>query len=248
MWINDKISQKSEKMRLDEYLVKEGYIASRNKAKELIKHKKVKVDGKIITKPSLNIDNPKIEILEKVYVSRAAWKLKNYLEKYNISFENKSIIDVGSSTGGFSEVALEKGAKKVVCVDVGSNQLHSKIRQNPKVEVFENTDIRDFEYNEKFDILVSDVSFISLLKIFDKLASLSDEMILLFKPQFEVGIEAKRDKRGVVIDNEAIKKARKNFEYYVLNRGFKILRNEESSIKGKEGNVEYIYHLRRKID
>jgi len=234
-------------MRLDEFLVKSGIIESRNKAKELIKNKKVKVNGKLETKPSLKVDNPDIEILEKVYVSRAAWKLKNYLEKYNLSFDNKSVIDVGSSTGGFSEVALEKGAKKVVCVDVGDNQLHPKIRQNSKVEVYENTDIRDFEYNEKFDILVSDVSFISLLKIFDKLKILSDEMILLFKPQFEVGKEAKRDKRGVVIDNEAIKKAKENFEKEVSGE-FEILRSEESSIKGKEGNIEYIYHLRRKID
>jgi len=234
-------------MRLDEFLVKAGFVESRNKAKELIKNKKVKVEGKVATKPSLNVDNPEIEILEKVYVSRAAWKLKNYLEKYNISFENKSVIDVGSSTGGFSEVALEKGAKKVVCVDVGDNQLHPKIRQNPKVEVFENTDIRDFEYKDKFDILVSDVSFISLLKIFDKLNELSDKMILLFKPQFEVGKEAKRDKKGVVIDNEAIKKARENFEKEI-SKNFEIIRNEESSIRGKEGNTEYIYHLRRKVD
>jgi len=234
-------------MRLDEYLVKINLVESRNKAKELIKNKKVRVDGKIETKPSLKVSNPYVEILEKIYVSRAAWKLKNYLEKYNISFEGKSVLDVGSSTGGFSEVALEKKAKKVVCVDVGNNQLHPKIRSNPKVEVFENTDIRDFEYSEKFDILVSDVSFISLLKIFDKLKNFSDEMILLFKPQFEVGKEAKRDKRGVVIDKEAIIKARKNFEKYVSN-DFEILRSEEASIKGKEGNIEYIYHLRRKVD
>jgi len=234
-------------MRLDEYLVKINLVESRNKAKELIKNKKVRVDGKIETKPSLKVSNPHIEILEKIYVSRAAWKLKNYLEKYNISFEGKSVLDVGSSTGGFSEVALEKGAKKVVCVDVGNNQLHPKIRSNPKVEVFENTDIRDFEYSEKFDILVSDVSFISILKIFDKLKNFSDEMILLFKPQFEVGKEAKRDKRGVVIDKEAIIKARKNFEKYV-SKDFEILRSEEASIKGKEGNIEYIYHLRRKVD
>ena len=234
-------------MRLDEYLFEKGYVTSRNKAKELIKNKKIKVNGKTVTKPSLKVDNPDIEIMQKVYVSRAAWKLKNYLDKYNISFENKSVIDVGSSTGGFSEVALEKGAKKVVCVDVGNNQLHSKIRQNPKVEVYENTDIRDFEYDSKFDILVSDVSFISLLKIFDKLSSLSDEMILLFKPQFEVGKDVKRDKRGVVIDKEAIDKARENFENYISKK-FEILRSEESSIKGKEGNIEYIYHLRRKVD
>ena len=234
-------------MRLDEYLVKNNLVESRNKAKELIKNKKVKVDGKIETKPSLSVENPEIEILEKVYVSRAAWKLKNYLEKYKVSFEGKSVIDVGSSTGGFSEVALEKGAKKVVCVDVGNNQLHKKLRENKKVEVYENTDIRDFEYNEKFDILVSDVSFISLLKIFDKLSLLSDEMILLFKPQFEVGIEAKRDKRGVVIDKDAIYKARERFEEYV-SKEYEILRSEESSIRGKEGNIEYIYHLRRRVD
>ncbi len=242
-----KFHKKREFMRLDEYLFEKGYVTSRNKAKELIKEKKVKVNGKTVTKPSLKVDNPDIEIMQKVYVSRAAWKLKNYLDKYNISFENKSIIDVGSSTGGFSEVALEKWAKKVVCVDVGNNQLHSKIRQNPKVEVYENTDIRDFEYESKFDILVSDVSFISLLKIFDKLSFLSDEMILLFKPQFEVGKDVKRDKRGVVIDKEAIDKARENFENYISKK-FEILRSEESSVKGKEGNIEYIYHLRRKVD
>jgi len=234
-------------MRLDEYLVKKGLVDSRNKAKELIKNKKVKVDGEIITKPSFKIEKGEVEILEKVYVSRAAWKLKNYLEKYNISFEGKSVLDVGSSTGGFSEVALEREAKKIVCVDVGDNQLHPKIRENSKVEVYENTDIRDFKYDNKFDILVSDVSFISLLKIFDKLKSFSDEMILLFKPQFEVGKEAKRDKKGVVIDKEAIKKARNKFEKEI-SKEFEIIRSEESSIKGKEGNIEYIYHLRRKID
>jgi len=234
-------------MRLDEYLVRNEFVESRNKAKELIKNKKVKVNGKVANKPSLDVENAEIKILEKVYVSRAAWKLKNYLEKYNISFEGKSVLDVGSSTGGFSEVALERGAKKVVCVDVGDNQLHSKIRKNPKVEVYENTDIRDFTYSTKFDILVSDVSFISLLKIFEKLKTLSDEMILLFKPQFEVGKEVKRDKRGVVVDKDAIKKARENFEKEI-NKEFEIIRSEESSIRGKEGNIEYIYHLRRRVD
>jgi len=232
-------------MRLDEYLVKNNFVESRNKAKELIKSGKIKVDGKIVTKPSFDIEKAEIEVLEKIYVSRAAWKLKNYLDKYNISFEGKSVIDVGSSTGGFSEVSLEKGARSVTCVDVGNNQLHFKLRSDKRVRVFENMDIRDFESNEKFDILVSDVSFISLLKIFDKLKTLSNEMILLFKPQFEVGKEAKRDKRGVVLDKEAIKKARENFEKKI-SAEFEIIRNEESSIKGKEGNIEYIYHIKRK--
>ena len=236
-------------MRLDEYLVKNDFVDSRNKAKELIKNSKIKVDGKIITKPSFNVENPKIEVLQKIYVSRAAWKLKNYLEKYNINFNEKSVIDVGSSTGGFSEVALEKGAKRIVCVDVGNNQLHSKIRESKKVEVFENTDIRDFESKENFDMLISDVSFISLVKIFDKLNKLAkNEMILLFKPQFEVGKDAKRDKKGVVIDKEAIKKSQINFENKIKEYNWEILRKEKSSIKGKEGNIEYIYHLRRKFD
>ena len=236
-------------MRLDEYLVKNNFVESRNKAKELIKNSKIKVNGKIISKPSFDVDEAKIEILQKIYVSRAAWKIKNYLEKYDLDFNKKSVIDVGSSTGGFSEVALEKGAEKIVCVDVGSNQLHPKIRENKRVEVFENTDIRDFNYKKKFDFLISDVSFISLIKIFDKINELAKtEMILLFKPQFEVGKEAKRDKKGVVIDTEAIKKAQINFENKIKEYNWEILKKEQSSLKGKEGNIEYIYHLRRKID
>jgi len=236
-------------MRLDEYLVKNNFVESRNKAKELIKNEKIKVNEKIITKPSFNVENVKVEILQKIYVSRAAWKLKNYLEKYDIDFKEKEVIDVGSSTGGFSEVALEKGAKRVVCVDVGSDQLHKKIKESKKTDVFENTDIRNFYSKNRFDMLISDVSFISLIKIFDKLNELAkDEMILLFKPQFEVGIQAKRDKKGVVIDDKAIKNAQINFEKKIKEYNWEILKKEISQIKGKEGNIEYIYHLRRKID
>ena len=233
-------------MRLDEAIVNRGLLDSRNKAKELVKKSKVKVNNKIIIKPSFNVsDEDKIEILEnKVYVSRAAWKLKNYLDKYDIDFTDKSVLDIGSSTGGFSEVSLEKGAKKVVCVDVGSNQLHPKIKNHSKVESYENTDIRDFDYPEKFDIVVSDVSFISLLKIINKINELAkNDIILLFKPQFEVGKNVKRDKKGVVTDKGAIEKARENFENETRRLGWNLKRCEESSIKGKEGNTEYIYHF-----
>ncbi len=233
-------------MRLDEAIVNRGLLDSRNKAKEQIKKSKVKVNGKLITKPSYKVGlEDKIEILENnVYVSRAAWKLKNYLERYNIDFKEKTVLDVGSSTGGFSEVSLEKGAKKVVCVDVGSNQLHPKIKNHSKVESYENTDIRDFDYPEKFDIVVSDVSFISLLKVIKKIDELAkSDIILLFKPQFEVGKDVKRDKKGVVTDTEAVKKARENFEKETRKLGWKLKRSEESSVKGKEGNIEYIYHF-----
>jgi len=229
-------------LRLDEAIVNKGLVYSRNKAKELIKEGKVKVNDKIIKKPSFKVDNSnKIEILEKTYVSRAAKKLKCYLDKYDFDLKNKLVLDIGSSTGGFSEVCLEKGAK-VVAVDVGDNQMHESLRD--KVELFENTDIRDFSYPKKFDMIVSDVSFISLLKILKKINSLIEkgDIILLFKPQFEVGREAKRDKKGVVVDEEAIKKARENFEKEA-KKYWKLLRSEEACIKGKEGNKEFVYHF-----
>ena len=232
-------------MRADKFLVINNFVTSRNKASELIKKGKVKVNGKVISKTSteLNMED-KIEILEKVYVSRAAWKLKNYLEKYKISFKGKSVLDVGASTGGFSEVALEYGAKEVVCVDVGVNQLDKKLKQNPKIKNYENIDFRDFEYEEKFDIVVSDVSFISLLKLIKKIDFyVKEDIILLFKPQFEVGKDVKRDKKGVVLDTIAIEKARQNFERECNKLNWQLIRSEESSIRGKEGNIEYIYHF-----
>jgi len=235
-------------VRADKFLVINNFVTSRNKASELIKKGKVKVNGKIISKTSTELNqNDKIEILEKVYVSRAAWKLKNYLEKYKISFEGKNVLDVGASTGGFSEVALEYGAKEVVCVDVGINQLDKKLKQNPKIKNYENIDFRDFEYEEKFDIVVSDVSFISLLKLIKKIDFYAKEdIILLFKPQFEVGKNVKRDKKGVVLDTIAIEKARQKFEIECKKLNWQLVRSEESSIKGKEGNIEYVYHFIKK--
>jgi 23S rRNA (cytidine1920-2'-O)/16S rRNA (cytidine1409-2'-O)-methyltransferase len=244
----DRILKKSEKMRLDVYLMSNGYAYSRNKAQESIKNGYVKVNGKTVNKPSFKVSNEDfIELLKKEnYVSRAAYKLKNYLEKHNLDFNGKTVLDIGSSTGGFTEVSLEKGAEKVVAVDVGSEQLHESLRSNEKIELHENTDIRDFQYHEKFDVIVSDVSFISLLKIIDKIDELAgDEIILLFKPQFEVGKGVKRDKKGVVLDKEAIDEARKNFENECKKLGWELIGNEESSIKGKEGNTEFIYHFKK---
>jgi len=235
-------------MRLDKFLFENGYFDSRNKADEAIKNEKVKVNGKLIKKPSykVNLDD-KIEIIGEVFVSRAAWKLKNYLDKYNIEVKNKIALDIGSSTGGFSEVLLLGGVKKVVCVDVGKNQLHPKIRNDKRSEVYEEMDIRNFNYKEKFDIVVSDVSFISLLKIIDKINELAkSDIILLFKPQFEVGKNAKRDKKGVVIDKKAIFNALENFKLECQKLGWELIKEEESSILGKEGNKEYILHLKVK--
>ena len=233
-------------MRLDQYLVTNEYTFSRNKAQDIIEKGYVKVNDKIIKKPSFIVsDSDKVEVENsQKYVSRAAFKLLGFMNKYNLNFDKKLVLDIGSSTGGFTQVALEKGAFKVVSVDVGNNQLHFSLRDNTKIELFENTDIREFEYPEKFDVIVSDVSFISLLKIIDKIDKLAkDEIILLFKPQFEVGKDVKRDKKGVVKDKEAIKKAKADFEKECKKLGWKLIRSEKSSIKGKEGNTEYIYHF-----
>jgi 23S rRNA (cytidine1920-2'-O)/16S rRNA (cytidine1409-2'-O)-methyltransferase len=232
-------------MRLDKYLSQNGYFDSRNKADEAIKNEKVRINGNIIKKSSYKVnEDDKIEILGEIFVSRAAWKLKNYIDKYNIDVQGKLALDIGSSTGGFSEVLLLNRVKKVVCVDVGKNQLHSKIRYDEKSEIYEETDIREFQYPEKFDIVVSDVSFISLLKIIEKIDKLAKEdIILLFKPQFEVGKNVKRDKKGVVIDERAVFSALENFKLQCKILGWDLIREEESSILGKEGNKEYILHL-----
>jgi len=193
-----------------------------------------------------------VEILEKRYVSRSAYKLKHFLDSINFSSKNGfSAIDVGTSRGGFSEVFLERGARVIYCVDVGKNQLHSTIKNNPRIVSIENCDIRDFTtsiaipQNLKFDVLVCDVSFIGIRHIFPSLKILSDEMILLFKPQFEVGKHIKRDKKGVVIDNKAKYDVLWNFIDFLTTEDFKIIALKSSAIKGKNGNEEFFIHTKK---
>lgn len=235
-------------MRFDEFVAREQNL-SRNIAKELIKSAKVKLNDKLISKPSLQINEfseNKIEICDEIYVSRAALKLKNFLNETKIDIKNKTCLDVGSSTGGFIEILLEFKASKVIGVDVGSGQIHNKISQNKKVEIYEKTDIRAFKTEEKFDIITCDISFISVNEILNILANLSKSyIIILFKPQFEVGKNAKRNKSGVVVDENAINKARINFEINAQKLGLEKEFIKQSKLKGKEGNVEYFYSFRK---
>ncbi|MDN5114518.1 23S rRNA (cytidine-2'-O)-methyltransferase TlyA [Aliarcobacter butzleri] len=234
-------------MRLDMYLTTNFNIQSRNKATELIKSNKVKCDGEIITKPSFNVlDFHKIELLEDdFYVSRAAYKLKFFLQELkNFDLKDKNALDIGSSTGGFTQILLDNKIKKVTCVDVGTNQLHERIKYNDKINFFENTDIRNFESDEIFDIVTCDVSFISILNIIDAINTLaSKDIIILFKPQFEVGSNVKRDKKGIVKDNNAIQKARDNFlnKTNILNWTLKY--SNISKLQGKDGNVEEFFYF-----
>ena len=229
------------------YLTTNFNIQSRNKATELIKSNKVKCDGEIITKPSFNVlDFHKIELLEDdFYVSRAAYKLKFFLQELkNFDLKDKNALDIGSSTGGFTQILLENEIKKVTCVDVGTNQLHERIKYNDKINFFENTDIRNFESDEIFDIVTCDVSFISILNIIDAINTLaSKDIIILFKPQLEVGSNVKRDKKGIVKDNNAIQKARDNFlnKTNILNWTLKY--SNISKLQGKDGNVEEFFYF-----
>jgi 23S rRNA (cytidine1920-2'-O)/16S rRNA (cytidine1409-2'-O)-methyltransferase len=234
-------------MRLDLYLTTNFNIQSRNKASELIKSNKVKCDGQIITKPSFNVEEfHKIELLEEdFYVSRAAYKLKYFLEELKkFHLKDKNCLDIGSSTGGFTQILLENEVKKVTCVDVGSNQLHERIKHNPKISFFENTDIRDFTSSDLFEVVTCDVSFISILNIIEDINRLAfKNIIILFKPQFEVGTNVKRDKKGVVKDLNAINIARENFLAKTIQLNWKLIYSNYSKLQGKDGNAEEFFYF-----
>lgn len=233
-------------MRLDLYLTQNHNIQSRNKANEIIKAKKVKIDGKIVSKPSFIVDeNSTIELLEEdFYVSRAAYKLKYFLDEIKLDLKDKKALDIGSSTGGFTQILLENSVKSVTCVDVGSNQLHEKIKTDKRIEFFENQDIRTFESKTEFDVITCDVSFISILNIIEDINRLSNNIIIiLFKPQFEVGTNVKRDKKGVVKDKKAIVQARERFldKCKLLNWNLEF--SSPSKLEGKDGNEEELFYF-----
>ncbi|HHS92910.1 MAG TPA: TlyA family RNA methyltransferase [Campylobacterales bacterium] len=234
-------------MRLDKYLVEQGFFESRNRALDAIKRGKVFVDG-VQAKASLKCDdNSVIDIdEEKFYVSRAAKKLERFLEEYPLELAGKTALDIGSSTGGFVQILLEHGVERVTCVDVGSNQLHHSLRDNEELAIFEETDIRDFKPDKGFEIVTCDVSFISILQILEAINTLAiADMILLYKPQFEVGRGVKRDSRGVVVDEKAILEAKALFEAKCFAFGWELAYTELSKLAGKSGNIEYIYHFRK---
>jgi len=233
-------------VRLDNYLVAKELSESRNKAQQIIKEGLVSVDGKVVKKPSFQVEETSsVEITEhKSYVSRAAFKLDAFLDELGLDVAGRVALDIGSSTGGFTQVLLERNVTEVNAVDVGHDQLHHTLRKDDRVNVYEGCDIRKFEPNRTFDLVVSDVAFISLHHILDDVERLaSRDVILLFKPQFEVGREAKRDKNGVVLDKKAIANAMQKFEDACLLKGWKLVKKSPSSLSGKEGNLEYCYYF-----
>jgi len=231
-------------IRVDNYLVENTLAGSRTKAQAMIKEGLVVVNGEVMLKPSLKVSSSdEVRVKEhKEYVSRSAHKLASFLDELKIDINSKVALDIGSSTGGFTQVLLEYGASEVTAVDVGKEQLHETLKKDARVHSFESCDIRDFKSEKQFDLVTSDVAFISLLNILDDVERLAcGNIILLFKPQFEVGREAKRDKNVVVTDEKAILKAMVKFEDACSIKGWKLILKSPSKLTGKEGNLEYCY-------
>lgn len=230
-------------MRLDVFLAQNNYYSSREKASDAIKKGIVLVDGKIILKPSFDITDEKIAITEELlpYVSWGGMKLKRAIDYFQLDFKDKVILDIGSSTGGFTDCALQHGARLVYAVDVGSNQLADKLRFDLKVKVYEQTNITDFMVDERFDYLVMDVSFVSITKIIPTLLRYLDDnnyLVCLFKPQFEVG--KIKMKNGVIKDPKVHKEVVNMLINFIHSIGLFVNDLTYSTQKGKMGNIEYL--------
>ena len=236
------------KIRLDNLLVDRKMVESRSQAESYIKLGKVTVDGIKRTKPGFFVDvNSELKILQQVqYVSRAGLKLESVAKKMRIDFRNKTVLDVGSSTGGFTDYSLKNGANKVIAVDVGTDQLHPKLRLNKKVELHEKTDIRNFRTDQKIDVVVIDVSFISIKEILPSVVNLSNKntkIVAMVKPQFEAGRNGTIN--GVVKNNSYRRKILQDFENWCRSNNLYIENKRDSEVKGTKGNQERFYILRK---
>ena len=244
-------------MRLDQYLVKSGLVSGRDRASSEIKEGLVLVNSKQVKKASYIVEDTDDVVYlgdAQKYVSRGGLKLEKAFKEFKLNAHDKVCLDVGASTPGFTDVLLQNGAKHVVSLDVGHGQLSKKLLSDDRVtniEGFNFKDIDEADEKEKaqllsmnFDIIVSDVSFISLKKLLSsfKRVSKETELILLIKPQFEAG-RGKLNKKGVVSDLSIHEEIISSVITEFLNSGF-IFRNlSKSPIKGPEGNTEYLLHL-----
>jgi len=236
------------KIRLDQYMVQSGLLPTRSQAESYIKLGKVKVNGNIITKPGFLVAGAaQIDLTaEEQYVSRAALKLASVATALELDFRDKVVLDVGSSTGGFTDYALRHGARKVIAVEVGTNQLHPSLRGNPKIELHEKTDIRDFKTKDRLDLVVADVSFTSLREILPSVAKLCSgrtRLAVMVKPQFEAGHSNLKHK-GVIKNDKMRRDILRDFEGWA-QAYFVIGAKADSAVQGAKGNQERFYLLRK---
>ncbi|HLZ14880.1 MAG TPA: TlyA family RNA methyltransferase [Candidatus Saccharimonadales bacterium] len=237
------------KQRLDRTVVARGLVPTRSQAESWIRLGQILVDGRAETKPGFLVaDDARLELrATEQYVSRAGLKLASVARALKLDFTNKVLLDVGSSTGGFTDYALQHGARKVIAIDVGTDQLHPRLRADPRIELHEQTDIRDVRTLSAVpDIVVIDVSFISLRDILPHVVALAGthtSIVAMVKPQFEA--QASNLKHKGVIKNDRLRRdILKNFEdwarQYVV-----VLDKADSEIAGSKGNVERFYSLKK---
>lgn len=233
-------------MRLDIYLNEE-FNTGREKAKELIKNGKVLVDNVIMKKPSFEIENQNVTITKddyNKYVSRGAYKLLQAIEEFDIDVSGKRCLDVGASTGGFSDVLIQHNAKEIVAVDTGTNQLHQKVKTAQNILSLENTNILDVSKEQygTFDFVCTDASFVSIKKLLPHIKTLTNEhtkCVFLVKPQFEVG-KAKLNKKGVVKNPKDRELALLEVIELCKSLGFFNIQTSVSKTVGHSGNVEFL--------
>ncbi len=240
----------SNKTRLDQELVKRAIVSSRSQAESYIRLGKVVVNKKIITKPGTLVSaDDKIRLTTREqYVSRAGLKLSSVAKMLKLDFKGKVVLDIGSSTGGFTDYALQHGAKKVYAVELGTDQLHPNLHGDPRIELHEKTDIRNFRPTEHIDVVVGDVSFISLREILPHVATITDkntQIIAMVKPQFEA-VQSGLKHKGVIKNDAMRRKVLQDFELWV-KKLFVIVDKADSEVTGAKGNRERFYLLKKII-
>jgi len=240
------------KKRLDVLLYEKGIVPSREKAQRLILAGLVYVDNHKSVKPGMSFDDSVcLKVIEKdFYVSKGGQKIKPAYEKFGLEFKNKIIVDVGSSTGGFTDFALKNKAKRVYAIDVGYGQLAQKLRENPKVVVMEKTNIKDINaLPEIIDFFLIDVSFISLKKVLSIIKNIilnqkyRSEVIALIKPQFEVGKKMADKFKGVIKDEKVQMGILQDIIEFSKKENFLFKGFQKAGLRGEKGNQEYFIYL-----
>jgi 23S rRNA (cytidine1920-2'-O)/16S rRNA (cytidine1409-2'-O)-methyltransferase len=237
------------KKRLDGEVLRRGLVPTRSQAESWIKLGKVTVDGKVVDKPGFFVrEDAAIDLIaSEQFVSRAGLKLASVADILKLDFRDKVVLDVGSSTGGFTDYSLKHGARMVYAVDVGTDQLHPSLRDNKQIELHEKTDIRDFRVAKKPDIIVIDVSFISLREILPHIArelmKETTQVVAMVKPQFEAG--RNQTNKGIIKNDSIRRKILQEFEAWAKER-FVIMDKRDSDVAGAKGNKERFYLLKVK--
>lgn len=233
-------------MRLDQLLLQQLPHLSRNQASGFIMQGKVKVDGKVVTKPGVSVSadaHLECDLEKPKYVSRAGFKMEKALADFGVDVKDKVVLDAGISTGGFTDCLLQNGAKKIYGVDVGYGQVHEKVANDPRVVVMERTNLRELQkLPEKVDLVTLDLSFISTLKVIEAVKNLmkpNAELIVLIKPQFEAE-KHQVGRGGIIKDPEVHKEVIEKVKAGLEQHGFNCKQITESPIEGSSGNKEFL--------